>query len=186
MSNIEWWQDCPKGTIFALCHVLTLPFHAHTNKSSPNLIFLLFTGTPQDFSNDHKPRCIKGIFYRGIKITSLSCHGTEIATLYCERCYFFIAAKLSIVIGVHLWSPRSSSPFPVGRPACRTICYWLKVPKSPRKPWMLGFKAVTAVLPGLSFKCLWAKFVSIVCWQIYPEALGLNAFSQKKSAIILH
>ena len=40
----------------------------------------------------------------------------------------------------------------------------------------------SVVLPWLPFKCLWAKFVSILCWQIYPESFRLkHVFSEKAS-----
>lgn len=50
----------------------------------------------------------------------------------------------------------------------------------------LGSETVSAALAWLSFKPLCAKLSHTGCWPIYPEPLGLKAFSQETWPIELH
>lgn len=134
--------------LFAACHWPCIFMHTEINLiwSSPDLISI-YSQELQDFNNDYKPGCTKGILYRDIKITYLSCYGTKIAIFVLWALLLFHYSKIKHFVKCPplVFKVCSSALLLWVTPACRTFCNWLKVPKFPLMPQPSGCNAVFTV-----------------------------------------
>lgn len=96
----------------------------------------------------------------------------------------FIVAKLSTLLSIYLWSSRFAPHyhFSTQRPAYshRTLCNLTQDPKGSLEALGLGLQCGLCSPDLIFFQIPLAMCISTVCWQIYSESSGLNAFFSGK------